>query len=141
MQVRAMTMEDYDKVYELWACTPGVGLSAADDARAGIERFLRRNPRSCFVAQEGGRLTGTILSGHDGRCRAGQTSGRRHPDFRRRGVGRALVHAAMDALEAEGIAKTMLVVFKANAGGNEFWESLGFTVRDDLVYRNKALDT
>ncbi len=140
MQVRAMTMEDYDKVYELWACTPGVGLSAADDARAGIERFLRRNPRSCFVAQEGGRLTGTILSGHDGR-RGHIYHTAVHPDFRRRGVGRALVHAAMDALEAEGIAKTMLVVFKANAGGNEFWESLGFTVRDDLVYRNKALDT
>ena len=140
MQVRAMTMEDYDKVYELWACTPGVGLSAADDARAGIERFLRRNPRSCFVAQEGGRLTGTILSGHDGR-RGHIYHTAVHPDFRRRGVGRALVHAAMEALEAEGIAKTMLVVFKANAGGNEFWESLGFTVRDDLVYRNKALDT
>lgn len=140
MQVRAMTMEDYDKVYELWACTPGVGLSAADDARAGIERFLRRNPRSCFVAQEGGRLAGTILSGHDGR-RGHIYHTAVHPDFRRRGVGRALVHAAMEALEAEGIAKTMLVVFKANAGGNEFWESLGFTVRDDLVYRNKALDT
>lgn len=140
MQVRAMTMEDYDKVYELWACTPGVGLSASDDARAGIERFLRRNPCSCFVAQEGGRLAGTILSGHDGR-RGHIYHAAVHPDYRRRGVGRALVHAAMEALKAEGIAKTMLVVFKANAGGNEFWESLGFTVRDDLVYRNKTLNT
>ena len=31
------------------------------------------------------------------------------------------------------------MVFERNEAGNEFWEKMGFTKREDLVYRNKAL--
>ena len=39
----------------------------------------------------------------------------------------------------EILAKVALVVFARNADGNAFWQRLGFTSRDDLTYRNKAL--
>lgn len=45
----------------------------------------------------------------------------------------------MKALEKQGINKVALVVFAKNETGNAFWEKQGFTVRDDLIYRNKAL--
>lgn len=45
----------------------------------------------------------------------------------------------MDALAAEGIHKAALVVFSRNRAGNAFWEAQGFTVREDLTYRNRAL--
>lgn len=45
----------------------------------------------------------------------------------------------MKKLELLGINKVALVVFDRNETGNAFWERQGFTVRDDLVYRNKAL--
>ena len=51
----------------------------------------------------------------------------------------ALVEAALDTLQAEGIHKAALVVFGRNEKGNAFWEKLGFTTREDLVYRNKTL--
>ena len=31
------------------------------------------------------------------------------------------------------------VAFEKNVSGNAFWEKVGFTVRDDLVYRNKNI--
>lgn len=61
------------------------------------------------------------------------------PEYRRQGIARALVEHAMQALEKEGIQKTALVVFARNEAGNAFWEKLGFTGRDDLVYRNKNI--
>ena len=42
-------------------------------------------------------------------------------------------------MKEEGITKVLLVAFKKNEGGNAFWESQGFTLREDLNYRNKAL--
>ena len=42
-------------------------------------------------------------------------------------------------MKAQGITKVALVAFKKNEGGNAFWERQGFTVRDDLNYRNLAL--
>jgi len=50
-----------------------------------------------------------------------------------------LVNAALVALEGEGISKVALVVFEKNEKGNAFWGKQGFTTRQDLVYRNKAI--
>lgn len=138
MTIRAMTPEDYPQAYLLWTSDPGVGLRAADDSREGIERYLRRNPATCFVAEAEGRVVGTLLAGHDGRRGyIGHTVV--HPDFRRQGVGSALVRAAESAFRREGIRKAALVVFAANETGNAFWEKMGYAVREDLVYRNRDL--
>lgn len=45
----------------------------------------------------------------------------------------------IDALDKEEIKKVALVVFKHNEIGNGFWENIGFTDREDLVYRNKNI--
>ncbi|MDR3121331.1 MAG: GNAT family N-acetyltransferase [Clostridiales bacterium] len=136
--IRKMTAADYDRVYALWSATPGMGLNNIDDSRAGIEKFLRRNPDTCFVAERGAGLVGVILSGHDGR-RGSLNHLAVRVSERKQGVGRLLVQHAMDALAQEGITKVNLVVFTKNETGNAFWERLGFTARDDLVYRNKNI--
>ena len=46
---------------------------------------------------------------------------------------------ALDALQNEAINKVALLVFNRNEAGNAFWERQGFTARDDVRYRNKAL--
>lgn len=138
MCIIPMTIEDYDAVYDLWLHTPGMGLNTADDSREGIAAYLRRNPTTCFTAKEGDRLLGAILAGHDGR-RAYISHTAVREDAQRQGVGTALVEAVLEALQDEGIRKVALVVFARNEKGNAFWEKLGFTGRDDLVYRNKAL--
>jgi len=138
MQIRTMTIEDYPQVYDLWIHTPGMGLNTIDDGRDGIEKYLRRNPTTCFVAVDEGRIIGVILSGHDGR-RGFIYHTAVLPNYRKKGVGRQLVDAAMQALEMEGIHKVALVAFAENAMGNAFWEKLGFFRRRDLVYRNKRI--
>jgi ribosomal protein S18 acetylase RimI-like enzyme len=138
MVIRRMTEEDYKDVFDLWSETEGIGLSDVNDTFEGIRAYLGRNPTTCFVAEEGGALAGVILSGHDGR-RGFIYHAAVRAALRGRGIGTALVGAALDALKKEGITKTALVAFSKNDKGNKFWETLGFTKRDDLVYRNKSL--
>jgi ribosomal protein S18 acetylase RimI-like enzyme len=138
MQIYKMIIDDYDGVYQLWLDTPGMGLNDLDDSRAGIEKYIKRNPTTCFVAKENEKVVGVILSGHDGR------RGYIHHTAvavseRKKGIGTALVGTAMNALKREGINKVALVAFTKNEMGNSFWESNGFEVRKDLTYRNKAL--
>lgn len=140
MKIREFKIQDYDAVYALWRRTPGMGLNDVDDSREGIDKYLKRNPHTCFVAdaEDERGIVGVIMSGHDGRrgfihhtCVASE--------IRHNGIGTRLVDAALEALCAEGISKVVLVVFGRNEGGNAFWEHLGFTTRPDLNYRNKAL--
>ena len=65
--IRLVSRDDYEEVFELWRKTPGIGLSARDDSKEAISRYLARNPRTCFVAAKGCGIVGVILSGHDGR--------------------------------------------------------------------------
>lgn len=138
MEIRLMAIDDYDAVYALWLSCKGMGLNNIDDSRAGIEKFLQRNPDTCFVAEENGAVVGVIIAGNDGR-RGYIYHTAVNPDFRGRGTGRALVERALQALERCRICKAALVVFARNEAGNAFWERMGFTVREDLVYRNKCL--
>jgi ribosomal protein S18 acetylase RimI-like enzyme len=139
VKIRVMNPSDYDEAYSLWKGTEGMGLRSLDDAREGIERFLRRNPSTSFVAVEGNVVVGVLLCGHDGRrgyIYHAVVAGTR----RGRGIGKTLLSNALAALEKEGIKKAALVVFTTNAQGNAFWEKAGFTTRPDLIYRNKSLD-
>ena len=133
-----MTIADYDALYDLWLHIPGMGLNTTDDSREGIAQYLKRNPTTCFVAEADGKLIGVIMAGHDGR-RGFIYHTAVLPEHRKQGIAMALVDHAMQALEAEGIHKTALVVFASNELGNGFWEHIGFTKREDLVYRNRNI--
>lgn len=139
MKIRIMTANDYEKVYRLWANTEGMGMRSIDDSFAGIEKFLNRNPATNFVAESDNDIIGVILCGNDGR-RGYIYHVAVKDEYRRNGVGKALVYAAVDALKREEISKIGLVVFSSNHLGNEFWKSLGFYERTDLVYRNLSIN-
>lgn len=133
-----MNISDYEKVYAIWISCKGMGLNNLDDSREGIERFLLRNPETCFVAEADETVVGVIMSGHDGR-RGYIYHTAVLPEYRNRGIAAKLVENAMSAMKNAGINKVALVVFDRNEGGNAFWEKMGFAVREDLVYRNKNI--
>ena len=56
MQIRKMTIQDYEKVYELWMSCKNMGFNDIDDSKEGIARFLERNPSTSFVALENENL-------------------------------------------------------------------------------------
>ena len=138
MNFRLMKISDYDSIYNLWTNTPGMGLNSVDDSKEGIEKFLKRNPSTCFIAEENEKIVGVIMAGNDGR-RGYIYHIAVLPEFRGKHIAKTLVENAMAALEKEGITKVALEVFEKNQNGNGFWEKIGFTVRNDLIYRNRTI--
>ena len=139
MTVRTMTIEDFDQVHALWMTISGFAIRSIDDSREGVERFLRRNPTTSVVAEEDGKIVGSILCGHDGR-RGCLYHVCVHKDYRMRGIGKAMVVYAMNALKAEEISKVSLIAFTRNDIGNAFWNRIGWTRRLDLNYYDFTLN-
>ncbi len=140
ISVRNMSQKDYAEIYELWCSCKGIGLHEIDDSESGIARFLLRNPNTCFVATLDGKVVGTILAGHDGR-RGYIYHLAVDEQHRGKGIGKELVCCAVHGLERLGIQKAALVVFANNKDGNQFWEKVGFSIREDLNYRNTIVAT
>ena len=136
-QLRRMTLADYDEIIALWRATEGIGLNESDE-REAIGAYLARNPDLSFVAVAGGRTVGAVLGGHDGR------RGYLHhlavtPDWRRRGLGRALVEAVLAELKQCGMLKCNIFLYAHNDTGRAFWENHGWVAREDLVLVQKPL--
>ena len=124
--IRTMTAGDYEGVYALWMSIKGFAMRSIDDSREGVERFLARNPRTSVVAVEDGKVVGAIVCVHE--------------DYRMRGIGKAMVVYAMEALKKEKISKVSLIAFTKNDVGNAFWNRIGWTKREDLNYYDFVLD-
>ncbi len=139
MEIRAMTIEDYEDVYKLWTSIKGFAMRSLDDSKEGVSRFLQRNPGCSVVAAEDGKIVGSILCGHDGR-RGCLYHVCVHEDHRMRGIGKSMVVYCMEALKKEGISKVSLIAFTANDIGNAFWKRIGWTKREDLNYYDFVLN-
>ncbi len=139
MTIRTMTIEDFDQVHALWMTIRGFGIRSIDDSREGVERFLKRNPTTSVVAEMDGKIVGSILCGHDGR-RGCLYHVCVDENYRRHGIGKAMVVQAMQALKAEQINKVSLIAFSVNDIGNAFWNTIGWTKREDLNYYEFVLN-
>ncbi len=139
MKIRQMKIEDYDEVYHLWKRIRGFGIRSMDDSKEGIDRFLKRNPTTSVVAEEDGKIVGAILCGHDGR-RGCLYHVCVDEAFRRHGIGKAMVVKTMEALKEERINKVCLIAFTSNDIGNAFWNTIGWTKREDMNYYDFVLN-
>ena len=137
--IRAMTIEDYDGVYDLWRKIRGFGIRSVDDSYEGIKRFLERNRGFSIVAIEADKVVGSILCGHDGR-RGCFYHVCVDADYRRRGIGHSMVVMAMEALRKEKINKVSLIAFAKNDVGNAFWNQISWEHRQDLNYYDFTLN-
>lgn len=138
--IREMTIEDYEGVKALWLSIKGFAIRSIDDSKEGVTRFLNRNPGTSVVAVEDNKIVGAILCGHDGRrgclyhvCVA--------QEYRRQGIGKAMVIHCMEALKKEKINKVSLIAFTVNDIGNAFWRQIGWTKREDLNYYDFTLNS
>ena len=137
--IRVMTIDDYDEVYALWKKIKGFGIRSIYDSREGVKRFLKRNPTTSVVAEEEGKIVGSILCGHDGR-RGCLYHVCVDEEYRRHGIGKKMVVHTMKALKDEEINKVSLIAFTENDVGNAFWNTIGWTERLDLNYYDFTLN-
>jgi N-acetylglutamate synthase len=131
LEIRELRPEDYDEAVALWQSAEGVTLRDAD-SRDGIERYLARNPGLSFVAREAGMLVGAVLCGHDGR-RGYLQHLAVAPAHRGRGIGRTLARRCLEGLCAQGIHKCHLFVVDGNEHARDFWRTVGWSERTDVV--------
>lgn len=131
MKYRNMYISDYDEVMRLWQSCDGVSLKDAD-VRAGIEKYLERNPGLSFVAGDDAGIVGTIMAGHDGK--RGYIQHLAVADATRNsGIGGRLVELCLAALKSQGIIKTHVHVIGDNELGRDFWSNRGWTQRAEIV--------
>jgi ribosomal protein S18 acetylase RimI-like enzyme len=127
--LRAASTADIDDLLALWTVV-AENDSRPADTPAAIAVLLDRDPDAVIVADHDGQLIGSIIAGWDGwRCHLYRLAVM--PDWRRHGVGTALLAAAEDRLTALGATRIDAMVLAANNLGQNLWRARGYTQQAD----------
>ncbi len=135
VQVRPCTAADHARVIELWhAC--GLVVPWNDPVR-DLALKLAVQPEGLLVAEDAGRVVGTVMVGYEGHRGCINYLGV-DPAYRRRGIGRLLMQHAEQGLRAAGCPKINLMVRTSNRAVIEFYKRIGFA-EDPVVCMGKRL--
>ncbi len=122
--IRPCHPEECAGVLDLWKeaeATP-----SATDRLEELVRLVSENSDLFLVAEDNRRLVGSIIGGWDG-WRGNIYRLAVLPEYRRRGVGRALLQEAERRLSAKGARRLSILVEHEHALAISFWDSLSDT--------------
>ena len=131
MNLRSCRAEDAETVLALWKVAAAAGSLA--DTIDGLLKRLERDRDLFVVAEDDGRLVGTLIGGWDG-WRGNMYRLAVHPDCRRRGVARALVREVERRLREVGARRITALVLEDNDGAQTFWSAVGYD-HDESIRR------
>ncbi len=123
--LREFNLAEYDTVYALWQnAGPGLGIGRSD-TREEIAKKLKRDPDLFLVAEDAGKIIGTVIGGYDGRRGLVYHLTVEHA-YRGRGIGKMLMDEIERRLIAKGCLKAYLLVLEGEKEIVEFYEHRGW---------------
>ena len=129
--LREARKDEIPEILALWSAA-GSGPSITDTPNH-LEVLTEKSPDLFVVAEVGGRLAGTVIGGWDN-WRGHIYRLAVHPDFRRRGLARALTDEIERRLQARGARRIYALAATKQEMGVKFWESLPYEKSKDIPY-------
>ena len=128
--IRPYRESDLGAVVDLWqACN----LTRPWNPPARDIEFCRGSGHGeLFVAEEAGRVVGSVMAGHDGH-RGWLYYVAVDPTRRKSGLGRRLVAHGEAWLGGQGVPKAMLIIRDTNEAARGFYEAIGYEVEPRIL--------
>lgn len=132
--IRECLPEEAEALLALWQAA-GTSPSITDtiaDIRGAIESLA-----SVLVAEVDQQIVGSLIATFDG-WRGNMYRIAIHPDYRRRGIGRALVEEGERRLAKQGAKRITALVEEKYPWATAFWSSVGYEIEPGIIrfFRN-----
>jgi len=137
MKIEKFTLEQYDEIVELWR-KAGIELVSSDTINE-VSRVFSRNPELFLIGKIQEKIIAVVIGAFDGR------RGYVHhlavdPNYQKKGFGKTIMDALIEQFRKMNIHKVHLFIEKSNRSAVEFYNNLGWDMRDDLIMMSYVPD-
>ncbi|GAA0435294.1 GNAT family N-acetyltransferase [Acrocarpospora corrugata] len=121
--IRSGAVADLPAILEFWV-EAAEGTDRRDDPNK-VVALIERDPEALLIAEIGGRMVGTLIAGWDG-WRAHLYRLAVAVEFRRRGIGGALIEAAEERFSGFAAFRVDAMVLHDNELAHHAWQAAGY---------------
>jgi len=136
MRIRPARRDETEALLALWRAAGSP--PAINENVEGVTALFDRDELSLLVAEQDGRLVGSLVAAWDG-WRGSLYRLAVLPDHRRRGIARALVREGEARLAALGCRKIALVALSEREDAVGFWAAAGYEPDERITRFVKTL--
>jgi ribosomal protein S18 acetylase RimI-like enzyme len=121
--IRDARVEDIAAVLELWRTSEA--RPSLTDNEAVVRALIETNPGGLFLAAVGDKVVGAVIATYDG-WRGNIYRLAVDPDYRRRGLARAMVAESEARLQARGARRLTALVESDHPWATGFWDGASY---------------
>jgi len=127
LKIRAFNISDYPSVVEVWS-EAGLEFRPGDEIE-GIRTKIQRDPELFLVAEERGKIVGSVMGAWDGRRGWIYHLGVR-PRYRRKKIATRLIREVESRMTKKGVVKVNALIFGWNEASIGFFSKSGYLVAE-----------
>jgi len=136
MEIRRLTINDYEEVVRLWSRAKLPFKPKGRDSKEAIAAQMKANPDFFLGVFEENSLVGTVIISCD--TRKGWINRLAiDPDYRRRGVAKALIAESERTLRKHGIRIFCALIEDYNTVSKKLFKECGYIEHHDIMYFSK----
>jgi len=136
MEIRALTISDYEHIVSLWRLVGLPYRPRGRDRKNAVQAQMEANPHSFLGAFENASLVGVVVASCDGR-KGWINRLAVDPDYRRKGIAKALIAEAEKVLRMHGMKIFCALIEDYNIDSMQLFRECGYTEHRDIVYFSK----
>lgn len=138
VRIRPLLEKEISSVLELWRKAELAFRPRGRDTLKNLKAERRKTPDLFWGAFDKGRIVGSILGTFEGENRKGWLNRLAvHPDYRRKGIGKALIAACEKALKERGVKIIACLVLEDNEASARLIEACGYVRLPYVRYYTK----
>ena len=136
MEIRRLTVEDYEQIVRLWIKAKLPFEEKGRDCKTAMAVQIKSSPDFFLGAYEGSELVGVAIASNDGR-KGWINRLAVDPDHRGLGVAKALISESEKVLRKLDIKIFCVLVDDFNVASKALFEKCGYIERRDIIYFSK----
>lgn len=137
IEIRTLTIEDYDAIIELWTRTGLPFKPKGRDSKQMMKQQMKAFSEFFIGAFHEGKLVAVVIGSYDGRMKGWINRLAVDPKYRQRGIAQQLINTVEKALEKCGAAILCALIETPNEESLSLFQKMGYTAHRDILYVTK----